>query len=682
MPPLLNANLVYDAADRLPETQLPVVLQALRAWAGPQQRTVAIYGMGQAGEKLRRALDGDPQFTVPANFDARGDALKGQGTICTPDRIAQFPHIALVINTTPPIHLLDVATTIRRALSQCAILSLYNPFAHMHAEHLYFEYWSATSAPRETSEEIRRLSDELREACVIAMHGWYDAAGAASPHCPPSAAPASHRDPRTDLRAALAAKQCSFGQYLEAELQEALRMPSGEKIDALTILAETFPFFVLPRDAAATELAQRGRHRQAAALFAPALSRYPYCHHTLTKAAELQIMAENVTQAMALLNKARDVMPRSRKINTLLREIGSAQGARRVKDLVEAKWHRRILRQIPKLRTTKIRIITPIWGEKHIDTFMKVTLASLLADGNLPQTGKTHEICYTIYTKKADAATLRRHVQYKALTDCVPVEVCFIEDVLEQSQWQNNHKYSLMSTLQTDGLRRAFHDGAHSFLLLGDFILSNKFLTYALHHLDQGANTLFFQSLRTCEERILQDVASRFSCQEQLSLTTADLFRHGQQHMHPAYRKHFMPNQVMRTPNSLYARNAAGDIIQHAFAQNAMFVGPCDENIEIHMTLDVDLGYNSADAGLGNYHLVPDNREMLFFELTQEHEEAGTHFAGKPDYKAYAYWVHRHMNPLNRYLGTFSTIFTGSDVRPAFCNTQLDLSCAISRLLV
>ncbi|QAZ69642.1 hypothetical protein [Solidesulfovibrio carbinolicus] len=666
MTTLLNVRLDYDSADRLPEARIPDLLAALDAWAGPNRRTVGVYGMGQAGQIVRRLLEGDPRFVVAACFDARGPALAGKG-VHAPDRLSAFGGLELLIDTTPPIHQLDVAAAVGRALPGCDMLSLYDPLAHMHTERLYYEYWCACLTPRQTTPEAARLGQTLLEAALAAMHGWHEAAGPVAVD---------------RLRPILAQMRRSFGDHLEAELGQALAQPPHQRIAALERLAEAFPFFVLPRDAAATQLVQDGRPKDAAALFAPALTRYPFCHHTLTKAAELALLADDAGQAAALLARAAAAMPGSRRIAALMRDTASPRDAGRARQRVLNRWMARRARPMPATRQTRLRIITPVWGEAYIETFMEVTVASLLAEGNLPQAAAGHDIGYTLYTRQADVAALERHPNYKALTDCVPVDLLRIEDVLAQPQWSHNHKYGLMSLLQTDGLQRALGEGAHSFLLLADFVLSDRFLTSVLARLDQGANTLFFQSLRTCEDQMRQDLATGFTRHGRLAVPSRELFRLGERHLHPAYRKHFLPGQVMRTPNSLYARTAPGDVIQHTFAQNAMFVGPCDENVEIHRTLDVDLGYNSADAGLDNHHIVRDNRDMLFFELTQEHEEAATHFPGTPDHKAYAYWAYRHMDPLNRHLAAFSTLFTATEDRPAFGQAELDLSCAVAGLLV
>lgn len=673
MPTLLNANLVYDAADRLPDAGVPVVLDLLRRRAGASSLRVAIYGMGEAGKKLRHLLAQDPRWIAPVHFDAQGGSIQGHGVVVGPEQLGQHPEIEVVINTTPPIHLLAVAKTILHALPHCDILSLYDPMAHMRAEQLHYEYWYAAMTPRDLPQPLREQQTLLRDASLGAMHEWHAAMTAGS-------------KPASTLHSLLVEADCSLGDFLEARFREALRQTSageGGGVDALVALAEAFPFFSLPRDAAATFLVQGGDSRAAAAVYAPALTRYPFCHQTLAKAAELHLLAGDDGTAQTLLRRAQRLVPAFRPIETLLEETRFASSARRARTRLEARWHGRTVRPAPIPRTTALHIIVPVWGEPYLDTFARITLASLLAEGNLPRAVEAHPVTVAIYTRRQDLAVLHRYGQFKALTDLARVEVRLVEEVLERRRdTQAHHKYSLMSVLQSDGLQCAWRDGAHAFLLLGDFVLSDSFLSSALKHLDQGINTLFFQSLRTVEEAMLQRLAPAGSGSGPLSLESKALLRLGLEHMHPAYRRHFDSGLVPRTPNSFYARTAGGEIVQHTFAQNAMFVRPWSDDAAIHATLDVDLGYESTDGGLDAFHLVRDTADMLFFELTREGEEVGTHLPGSSDAKALAFWIHRHMNPLNRYLGAFSTRFALYQTPPPFCPVQLDLSCAVGALLV
>ena len=56
----------------------------------------------------------------------------------------------------------------------------------------------------------------------------------------------------------------------------------------------------------------------------------------------------------------------------------------------------------------RIRLVTAVWGQEYVDTFVRVGLRSLLSQGNIPDLAVEHEVLYTIYTMQPDAQTLER----------------------------------------------------------------------------------------------------------------------------------------------------------------------------------------------------------------------------------------------------------------------------------
>ena len=50
----------------------------------------------------------------------------------------------------------------------------------------------------------------------------------------------------------------------------------------------------------------------------------------------------------------------------------------------------------------KIQLTTVIWGEVFVKLFLKISLKSLLSEGNLISISKNNDIIYTIYTTPED----------------------------------------------------------------------------------------------------------------------------------------------------------------------------------------------------------------------------------------------------------------------------------------
>jgi hypothetical protein len=71
----------------------------------------------------------------------------------------------------------------------------------------------------------------------------------------------------------------------------------------------------------------------------------------------------------------------------------------------------------------KVSLTTAVWGPWHVDAFLRATLPTLLADGNLPALARAHDCSYRIFTTKVSAERLDRTPGMARLHQLMPVEI-------------------------------------------------------------------------------------------------------------------------------------------------------------------------------------------------------------------------------------------------------------------
>jgi hypothetical protein len=71
----------------------------------------------------------------------------------------------------------------------------------------------------------------------------------------------------------------------------------------------------------------------------------------------------------------------------------------------------------------KIRLITVIWGAPFVDLFLKLSLRSLMADGNIAALAKAHDCHFTIFTTKEDLQTLESAPDFIKLSEIVHIDI-------------------------------------------------------------------------------------------------------------------------------------------------------------------------------------------------------------------------------------------------------------------
>jgi len=69
-------------------------------------------------------------------------------------------------------------------------------------------------------------------------------------------------------------------------------------------------------------------------------------------------------------------------------------------------------------------LVTNVWGVRHTDLFLEMTLPNLLSDGNLPALASVHRVVYRIHTTLKDMERIKVSASGKMLAKLVPVEIC------------------------------------------------------------------------------------------------------------------------------------------------------------------------------------------------------------------------------------------------------------------
>jgi hypothetical protein len=75
-------------------------------------------------------------------------------------------------------------------------------------------------------------------------------------------------------------------------------------------------------------------------------------------------------------------------------------------------------------------VLLPVWGEAFIANFLRESLPTLLAEGNLPALTKTLPTRFVFLTRGRDEETIRAHPAYLHLRAVCEVEFLPIDDLI------------------------------------------------------------------------------------------------------------------------------------------------------------------------------------------------------------------------------------------------------------
>ena len=171
-----------------------------------------------------------------------------------------------------------------------------------------------------------------------------------------------------------------------------------------------------------------------------------------------------------------------------------------------------------------------VWGEAYTNLFLKVTLPTLLAAGNLPALAKFGKSRLTIYTHKRDEAAMTKCDAFRYLSTFVDIE--FVD--IEQEQSQQNTWFT-MTTCHNRAISKARKNNAFAVFIIPDHVYSHNSFETAINAIKQGFKGVLVLQLPAIRDSFLEELLPTY-CNAGLpdiSISPDNLLKLWNRHKHP-----------------------------------------------------------------------------------------------------------------------------------------------------
>lgn len=177
-----------------------------------------------------------------------------------------------------------------------------------------------------------------------------------------------------------------------------------------------------------------------------------------------------------------------------------------------------------------IRLVTVVWGASFVDIFLRVTVRTLLAEGNMAALAVRHHCKYQIYTTEQDAKTLRSSPHFQELQRIVDTEILTFD-----------HEGFDLSTHATHWhvWRRAYElakrDREIIFLIIPDAIFAEGTLSRWAELFERGYRAVWTAGPQVVLETGLEEIERRFpqTAAADIRLSVLEIHQMMIRHLHP-----------------------------------------------------------------------------------------------------------------------------------------------------
>jgi hypothetical protein len=173
-------------------------------------------------------------------------------------------------------------------------------------------------------------------------------------------------------------------------------------------------------------------------------------------------------------------------------------------------------------------MFTTVWGDWHLEMLERVTLPTLLADGNLPALAEKCQVSYRILTRDQDCRRISEMPAVSYLSETASISVTGITS--EENPSIYNHLPWWLEEFQ-----RARNEGSLAFAIHPDAAWSDGALTHAADHLLAGKKGILIPNIRIVSESSLPEFTSLVDHDQNGSITLSgrEMAKFAIRHLHP-----------------------------------------------------------------------------------------------------------------------------------------------------
>lgn len=220
----------------------------------------------------------------------------------------------------------------------------------------------------------------------------------------------------------------------------------------------------------------------------------------------------------------------------------------------------------------KFRLITTVWGPRFANLFLRVTVRSLLGEGNIDVFRERHEAVYSIYTTPETAEELRQSPLFQRLASCVEIDfVLFgaeeIDPKVPSCHWIGWRR----------GAEIAAKNGEIAFFIIADMLYAANTLLRWVGLFDKGYRAIWTSTTQVVLETAIREVEAKFPpvSLAPISMSNEEVIDLGIRHLHPFIVCMFRDTpRASRHPEVVFAEIPGEGFAQRAIGSHPMCVDP------------------------------------------------------------------------------------------------------------
>jgi hypothetical protein len=265
-------------------------------------------------------------------------------------------------------------------------------------------------------------------------------------------------------------------------------------------------------------------------------------------------------------------------------------------------------------------VLLPVWGEAFIANFLRESLPTLLAEGNLPALSKTLPTRFVFLTRKRNEETIRAHPAYLHLQAVCEVEFLPIDDLIMSGNHTTTITLAWERAVRREG--QAMLDICFVFLV-SDYVMANGSLATIARLMMGGTSAIQAGNFQLDEEVAAPWLQKRLATAgTSLALGAREMVRWGLSSLHPATVANIVNYPLCHNShtNRLFWHVDRGTLIGRFYLLHQICIRP--ERVDFVVGSSSDYSFVPEMCPSGNVTTITDSDDYFVAEIQPYGHEA------------------------------------------------------------
>ncbi|MCB1085251.1 MAG: hypothetical protein KDK60_04035 [Chlamydiia bacterium] len=296
----------------------------------------------------------------------------------------------------------------------------------------------------------------------------------------------------------------------------------------------------------------------------------------------------------------------------------------------------------------RIHFINVVWGKKYVETFLRISLPTQLAEGNLPGLKERGDIHYYLFTTEEDKEVIQSSPLYELLRKHVTFHFKLIK-LLKGRQHHN-----LLTGFHIQAIKEADPLNAAMIFLSPDCIFSTGVFSKFVSLLEKGKRLVVGAGIRITLEGVKEELSKQgeLDKNQPIELSPEHLSKIAIPNLHHLTRGLFWNNEKIDTHSThLYWKLDDETILLRPFHIHPFVVWPTVRGVFPCNTIDGPYTGKVVPCR-EDWEIMTDYSQATVFEMSSEAQFLESRKYKKPSILEMSAFIRRCTTPAHRYFAT------------------------------